>query len=528
MNLKINDITEIKSPFDCLGQPTGVFENEKYLVVSSYVEEPFSKLRSIKTDDYFCNRVSIFDSSTLELISSKDAINFKIKDVAFHPAEPLIALATGEYDGGQYFEGELLIWNWENNKITSILDSIMVLRCEFSNNGETVDILTTGYSKEEDHSYGLFVQENISVSSSNQKIHFNKPFYFNDSKFDCTYLEIYMPDFNHQASIKNKLQSFSEKLDLNYKMKSCVWDIDWLSSNLIACTSDKNILEIWNTNGTFSVYSQDEGFSCLELAVSKNKDSIFLNLFSNTDFEDTHSKILEFDIETQKFQAVKVLDYSVSISISSDEDILLRDVEGESSITRDFLIHDEDNYLDLGNYFPFRQYIRINNQRFFFYTRGQNKRKYGNHHLFYIDPQTKKSQETVPFIGPKNGSIEDITGCIFENSFIFAAIYYNSDPDHPTEGFICSRHLQDRKLQWSLNVPSQTTVLAPIEKKGLVFYALTNGEVGFIQFDNGEKIYSKKLIIDGLKTCVICASYKDEKIVAGTIDGRIIIMELDF
>jgi hypothetical protein len=38
---------------------------------------------------------------------------FPVHALAFHPTLPLSAVGTGSYDGGYFFEGELLLFNWE-------------------------------------------------------------------------------------------------------------------------------------------------------------------------------------------------------------------------------------------------------------------------------------------------------------------------------------------------------------------------------------------------------------------------------
>ncbi|WP_371503530.1 hypothetical protein OG871_01415 [Kitasatospora sp. NBC_00374] len=37
---------------------------------------------------------------------------FPVHALAFHPTAPLLAVGTGEYDGGYFFEGELLLLDW--------------------------------------------------------------------------------------------------------------------------------------------------------------------------------------------------------------------------------------------------------------------------------------------------------------------------------------------------------------------------------------------------------------------------------
>ncbi|MCP6756782.1 hypothetical protein NL533_34670, partial [Klebsiella pneumoniae] len=61
-----------------------------------------------------------------------DGLRWPINDLAFHPREPLLAVATGSYDGGWAFEGELVVWNWETGERAAPLGACReVDRCRF-------------------------------------------------------------------------------------------------------------------------------------------------------------------------------------------------------------------------------------------------------------------------------------------------------------------------------------------------------------------------------------------------------------
>ncbi|WP_327072108.1 PQQ-like beta-propeller repeat protein [Kitasatospora purpeofusca] len=47
---------------------------------------------------------------------------FPVQALAFHPTEPLLAVGTGEYDGGYHFEGELLLLDWETGAARSLIE----------------------------------------------------------------------------------------------------------------------------------------------------------------------------------------------------------------------------------------------------------------------------------------------------------------------------------------------------------------------------------------------------------------------
>lgn len=47
---------------------------------------------------------------------------FPVHALAFHPRRPLLAIGTGRYDGGYFFEGELLLLNLKTGAVASLIE----------------------------------------------------------------------------------------------------------------------------------------------------------------------------------------------------------------------------------------------------------------------------------------------------------------------------------------------------------------------------------------------------------------------
>ncbi|MEU6988377.1 hypothetical protein ABZ946_33995 [Streptomyces sp. NPDC046324] len=65
--------------------------------------------------------VAVYDASDLGchfLVHSQ----FPVHAMAFHPALPLLAVGTGRYDGGYFFEGELLLLHLETGETRSLIE----------------------------------------------------------------------------------------------------------------------------------------------------------------------------------------------------------------------------------------------------------------------------------------------------------------------------------------------------------------------------------------------------------------------
>lgn len=61
-------------------------------------------------------RLSLYFADGRKFIACLSGMSHEVFHIAFHPERPLLLISTASYDGGFYFEGELIEWNWEKNE----------------------------------------------------------------------------------------------------------------------------------------------------------------------------------------------------------------------------------------------------------------------------------------------------------------------------------------------------------------------------------------------------------------------------
>ena len=95
----------------------------------------------------------MFDAAFGTCLAVCDGIRYTIHDVAFHPALPWIAIATGEYDGGYLYEGETILWNWRTGERRSLFaHTRFAVRCRFDD-AQALTVLLTEETDEDDQGY---------------------------------------------------------------------------------------------------------------------------------------------------------------------------------------------------------------------------------------------------------------------------------------------------------------------------------------------------------------------------------------
>ncbi|MGC0422679.1 hypothetical protein [Embleya sp. AB8] len=71
------------------------------------------------------HRIGVFDADDLTCRNLARS-GWPVNSLALHPSLPLLAIGTGSYDGGYFFEGELLLFDLESGRLVSALRD----RCE--------------------------------------------------------------------------------------------------------------------------------------------------------------------------------------------------------------------------------------------------------------------------------------------------------------------------------------------------------------------------------------------------------------
>lgn len=82
------------------------------------------------------NMLYIFDKSDNSSPTNKIAIKSHINDVLYLKKSNSFLIAAGDYDGGMYFEGELLLWDISSNNITSLIEGRQFSKCYLNPDNE--------------------------------------------------------------------------------------------------------------------------------------------------------------------------------------------------------------------------------------------------------------------------------------------------------------------------------------------------------------------------------------------------------
>lgn len=459
---------------------TFVDEGKRLIAVAN----SFSTQWSGRDISMWSTSILLYDLDTLELKNFVDNMDYPVNDLSFHPKEKTIALGVGRYDGGAYYEGELLLWNYETNELNSILtDNREVTKCAFSQNGDrlsftvnpTDDLDCPDYT---DKKYDLDFPIQAKINLENLK-----PVLVTDH-IDNFNIE----DYNNRLSIADRaLTDISNQKKQVYKNRNLIWDVVFITKNEIALARNNATVEIWNIDtGTVKEINFFDTGDCVELFFNTSNNSLLVNLWSRDFQSENTNKLFSIDLSNLEFQ--EVINCSHTISKSKNNYFFARQVDHSDKTKKDFILSPSYQVAfekRFGHYDLFNHYLRIDNSELLYYLVGNPKEQHQNKILCSINPTTFETKEVWQLEKQPN-HYNNLNGIKIKDDLILSGKVYSSNRNpYDTQELFCI-DLVTKKEKWLRTLSSQVCSFAILDNNSTLVLALTNGQIELIESANGK------------------------------------------
>ncbi|SHH19731.1 hypothetical protein [Clostridium grantii] len=549
--IRINNYTiKIKSVlgdycFSEIGRPTGIYWSRDRMVfaIASDFEWLQCPARELSLNNKFSYRVSVYNSETLSLIKVFDNIDYPINYIDFNPDNTILAIATGSFDGGYFFQGELLFWDIKNGRSNSHLcESREVTYCKFNEDGTSL-YFSLNPSCINDYPGSSFMDPSFLYITDR---FFDKVEIESLSEIEINEEEIKVPFVKQDfQSISKELHFLSNRLNLKYESRGHIWDINMINETEIIAISNNNLIEKWSfTEGGKSSYIEaPKNIRAVEIITLPEKEHCMINAIVHLpeSYVGRTSVLYKWEYKSNKLEEVIKKNYNVSLSINKDGLILAREVSGCSKSKeniKDFLIDVDykiSKELNLGYYGKFNHYLRVNGAEDFYFIQGTPASSHEKKWVCRLNPSSEKYSRLFPLEWDTMREAHFISdgGCYCNDpkgeALILASRF---DDNNPFEFFsnnsiMTRRRLPNGEVMWNQSFNSQVTSLIWIKDYSLIAFALAEGKIGLVSSFNGELIYLEDVKLNGRDTVIMSLSNYNDKIVAGTIDGRIICYEIN-
>ena len=498
---------------------TFVDEDKRLIAVAN----SFSTQWSGRDISMWSKSLLLYNLDTLELISYVDDLDYEINDLAFHPTQNIIALGIGSYDGGAYYEGELLFWNYKTNELNSILtDNREIIKCAFSKDGNkliftvnpTDDLDCPDYSDKE-YELDIPVFKKISLESL-------KPISTTDH-IDNFNIE----DYNNRLINSEKvLADISRKKDRTFVNRNLIWDIVFINKQEIAIARNNATIEIWDI-GTEKIkeFMLPDIGECVELFFNSTNNSLLVNLWSRDfQFENTN-KLFSIDLSNLEIQ--EIITCSHTISKNKSNYFLARQVDNSDKTKKDFILSPDYQLTfekHFGHYDLFNHYLRIDNSELLYYLVGNPKEQHQNKILCSVNPATFETKE-VWQIEKQPNHYNDLNGIKINDNLILSGKVYSSDRNpYDTQELFCI-DIATKKEKWLRIVDSQVCSFGILDNGSILVLALSSGQIELIDSSNGKTIEVINRVDNQSFSRPLSLATFDNKISVGLTNGQIEIYD---
>ncbi|KXI27253.1 hypothetical protein AX660_21210 [Paraglaciecola hydrolytica] len=465
--------------------------------------------------------LSIYNSSSLELIAHIDFLRFPINDVDYDEKKQLLLIATGSYDGGWSYEGELYAYDFITKRLIKLLDDNREFTfCRFEGNQIEIKVLPPDDTDEKLYLKTYLIKLLLNVR---QKLQDFEPIEI------TSYPE---GEFNFESSqeklkvLSLRLSSLANKNGFEYEPCSMAWDLKFI---------DDGSLFIGFANGTVGILklATDElitkkivasgDFSQIFKGV--NQESLYVNLFTYKVDNDEYNTVFKIDNTLTKWEKVTAGIFSLSQSLNGH--FLARQADWKDKKRNDILFDEFFNKITecrLGHYDLFNHYIRIDGEEHFCALLGTPNSQHQNKKLIELSSTDMRPLSEITLeLQPEH--YNNLNAIKVGGRYVIEAKVYNPNPRinaHVVMAFNCN----GEKL-WTKNISAQASGMTKIEScPDKVALSLINGEFIILDSLTGRVTLklSKNEEINGYPLSI---SNNGNKIAIGYDNGLIELIELE-
>jgi len=549
------------SAFAETGQPSGIYWDRQAtrLAIASRFDALHWHGRNQQTSQALMYRVTIYNAQTVQLLATLDGLAYPVNDVAFHPHQSLLAVATGAYDGGHFYQGALLLWDLETGQALSLLDEDReVTQCSFDEEGHMLHVTLRPQDDMDESPGDLFLHATLPMNVWHSAppggvVVRHVPFTPSDPS---TPVGSRMQD---ERDIHATMNHVARRAGAQYEARWFARDVAWTAEGDVVAVRNNTALERWTLQGERVLHVPDP-WDGVQLLVGST-GAAFINLsklvYTNRWMPSARTE----QINMESGQRVHLSDISVPVllSMASSGALLSRDGDVEQSYTgtrrpgsmrQDRLLTPEpappwsvytvikdaglvmSEPLDLGAYDALNHYFRVDGARHLYFVQGTPPTSRHSRWICRIDPLSLRVERLFPLIWD-SASEDDITAsnALHVSDELGTALIVSYQSAHKrgqrAEAVaIVRRHLPEGSVQWATQCTASVTAIALIRERKVIVFALSDGHIGILSAATGQIQLLQPVQINGARSIYLALAAKESRIAAGTIDGRIVVSKL--
>jgi len=451
--------------------------------------------------------ITLFSDNGKKTIGHLDSLRFEVNDIDFDPINNQVVIAIGSYDGGCYFEGELLIWNLNTGEIQKIVeDNREFIYCKFEQDKIKFKVNPTDDIMTQDFTIKTYELDRGKLISKLEDL-----------------IPVDSIEFSWDRSPKKRnpnLENLIKEKEPKFKLNSIIWDLVFVGDKIVSGNSFGRITSYDYLNNVEESIQIREAGECVQVFNTKNNKVVVNLAYRDRENDDTYL----FEVDVLDKSCRQKLKGKFSISKSAENYFLARQVNHQYGKNQDIIL--DENFetihsIDLGHYDLFNHYVRIDDDKYLYAYIGKPKNQHRKKELWKINPSTAEQTKQISI--EAKCQINEPNFLKIKDLIISQGKEY--EPRYGTYQ-MNAYDLLGNKI-WEIELEANAIDLKAIRDIDNCFVAVyNNGKVKIHSSDDGKVIKELNQYLSVVNSRAMCAATKDNIVAIGYDNGMIEILKI--
>jgi hypothetical protein len=460
-----------------------------------------------------------------------------VHSFAFHPTLPVVAVGTGAYDGGYFFEGELMILDLVSGRSTPVIRGAReVLHVEWESERALRLVVAPpdDHDCDEAHTHGFAVVversdwSNVARGSVQQE------------ELSGQWVEFERPTMEEAASrgIESLAALAGEPW---WEPRRQVWDVQGLRDGRVLACLDGVLAEAWLPDGRLEwCVPDDEGGR--QLVVRAGKRDAWVNVERRRVRWVGRERVTEpplvarVSLEDGKVLDSLRVDTSVALTTRDDGWLALRSSAWDRRRPEPAALilpagEAPEVRVPLGGFDLFNHAFPIRRSKQLLFLQGKEHKPWRDKWVVAVDPAGPDGEPSVRRLFPLEwdakrarhlfgGPGMEIGGAD-NRDLVHAGTVHDGAGLLPGNAFVVRRSLGDGAVRWVFTADFPATALDGDEDT--VYVGLNSGELVALRTSDGDVRWQQRLEVGGQPVVPLSlALTRPGRLLIGTVDGRIL------
>jgi hypothetical protein len=467
------------------------------------------------------------DLACLAVVTLADPVHA----AAFHPVLPLVAVASGSYDGGWFYEGRLTLVDLETGRQTSVLDESREVRDLRWVDEETLELVLS--PRDED--------EEATIGARDLRAVVRRPDWraLAGRSLQVAGLDLVpVPGPPRGADAGPAAREALDGLTGRHRTWSPrrqVWAVGRTGTGQVLCALEGVAIQAWTDAGELAWMVPIDGLGT-QLVLAPDQRSALVNAQTGRSSMERSTTFMRVDLASGTTASTLELAFPAVATARSDGWWAIRDARHDADAGTRLMAPDgrAAGRVDLRRYDLFNHYLAIRHAPELLFLHGMGSEPHQDKWVVAVDPAHERSRPEVRRLFPlewdaaRSGHLYGGPGVYLRDgrgpAIVHGCQVHNPSGLLPGNSIVVRRAFPEGQVAWTFRADFP---LSGIDVLGdLVVAAFTSGELVVLRAEDGELIGRQRLTIGGQPVVPLSLASSGGRLVIGTLDGRVLCGDL--